>query len=81
MKKPYYVGLSAIAEHAVWKWETGEVAFKNEIFWVEGDPRNRVNEECGSLMASWFEGRWAMFDVYCNTERFAICEIKNEHCK
>ena len=80
--KEYYVGLSAIEQHAHWRWNTGEDAFLGEIRWIPGEPANRPTEECGAITASgpgrW--GQWDMHDSYCTDLRYAICEMRNKDC-
>ncbi|XP_073932239.1 C-type lectin domain family 6 member A-like isoform X1 [Castor canadensis] len=70
----YFVGLSDPQGDGSWQWIDHTPFKKNVRFWHPNEP-NFSEERCASIVF-WNPGRWGWNDVFCDTNRNSICEMK-----
>ncbi|XP_021574740.1 C-type lectin domain family 6 member A-like [Carlito syrichta] len=70
----YFLGLSDPQGNGNWQWIDNTPFEKNAKFWHPGEP-NFAPEQCASLVF-WKPTGWAGNDVFCETKRNSICEMK-----
>nr|KAF6452015.1 C-type lectin domain containing 6A [Molossus molossus] len=70
----YFLGLSDPQKNNNWQWIDHTPYAENFRLWHQGEP-NLSEEDCASLVF-WSPGGWGWNDVFCNSQRHSICEMK-----
>ncbi|XP_014307128.1 C-type lectin domain family 6 member A isoform X1 [Myotis lucifugus] len=70
----YFLGLSDPQGNGNWQWIDQTPYTENVRLWHQGEP-NFSAEECASIVF-WNPGGWAWNDVFCDSKRNSICEMK-----
>ncbi|XP_053413712.1 C-type lectin domain family 6 member A [Nycticebus coucang] len=70
----YFLGLSDPQGNDNWQWIDQTPFKKNVRFWHQNEP-NFSGEQCATIVF-WKPGRWGWNDVFCDSKRQSICEMK-----
>ncbi|XP_043297448.1 C-type lectin domain family 6 member A isoform X1 [Cervus canadensis] len=70
----YFLGLSDPQGNGNWQWIDQTPYKENVRFWHQNEP-NFSAEECASIVF-WDERGWGWNDVFCDSKRKSICEMK-----
>ncbi|XP_015976821.1 C-type lectin domain family 6 member A [Rousettus aegyptiacus] len=70
----YFLGLSDQQGNNNWQWIDQTHYEENVRLWHEGEP-NFSAEECASIVF-WDSRGWGWNDVFCDSKRHSICEMK-----
>ncbi|XP_036765837.1 C-type lectin domain family 6 member A isoform X2 [Manis pentadactyla] len=70
----YFLGLSDLQGNGNWQW-IDQTPYKDNVrLWHQHEP-NFSAEECASIVF-WSSRGWGWNDVFCDTNRNSICEMK-----
>lgn len=70
----YFLGLSDPQGNGNWQWIDQTPYTENVRLWHQGEP-NFSAEGCASIVF-WSPGGWGWNDVFCDSKRNSICEMK-----
>ncbi|XP_004455319.1 C-type lectin domain family 6 member A [Dasypus novemcinctus] len=70
----YFLGLMDPHGDGKWQWIDQTPFHANVRFWHQNEP-NFSAEQCASIVF-WNPGKWGWNDVFCDTKRKSICEMK-----
>ncbi|XP_076014518.1 uncharacterized protein LOC143007034 [Genypterus blacodes] len=77
----FWIGLNDRITEDVWEWTDGTPFIELISYWLQGQPDNYNNEDCGQVLGTHF-GQWN--DENCDVKRKYICKYINTnptpHC-
>ncbi|XP_037704002.1 C-type lectin domain family 6 member A [Choloepus didactylus] len=73
----YFLGLTDPQGDEKWQWIDQTPFHENVRFWHPNEP-NFSAERCASIVF-WSPGKWGWNDVFCDSKRNSICEMKKIH--
>ncbi|XP_023372891.1 C-type lectin domain family 6 member A-like [Otolemur garnettii] len=70
----YFLGLSDPGGNDNWQWIDQTPFKKNVRLWHPNEP-NSSGEQCATIVF-WKPGNWGWNDVFCDSKRLSVCEMK-----